>query len=103
MNQNTIDTTFTFRNLESTDALRDHTADKLTRLNKYLLNPAAAHCIFKVEGPRHVAEITLSVKGGKYIGVGTSTDMYSSVDTAVDKIGKQLSRDKERVKGHKGE
>lgn len=103
MNQNTIESTFTFRNMDTTDALREHAADKLTRLYKYLMKPAAAHCIFKVEGPRHIAEITLNVKGGRYVGIGESTDMYTSVDFAVEKIGKQMSRNKERVKSHKGE
>jgi ribosome hibernation promoting factor len=100
---NLIETTFTFRNTEATDPLRDHTEDKLTRLTKYLFKPAAAHCIFKVEGARHIAEITLNANGARYVGVETSTDMYTSIDGAVDKIRKQLSRQKERTKGHKGE
>ena len=29
--------------------------------------------------------------------------MYTSVDDAVDRLKKQMSREKERVKGHKGE
>ena len=52
---------------------------------------------------RHVAEITLHIKGTSYIGVGTSNDMYTSIDDAVDRLQKQMSRKKERVKGHKGE
>ncbi len=100
---NTIDTTFTFRNMESTEALRTHTVDKLERVKKYLMSTADAHCILKVEGARHLAEITLNVKGGRYVGHATSNDMYTSIDGAVDKIVKQLSRIKERKKGHKGE
>jgi putative sigma-54 modulation protein len=99
----TIETTFTFRNTEATDPLRDHTLDKLERLEKYLFKPGAAHCIFKVEGARHIAEITLNANNGRYVGTETSTDMYTSIDGAVDKIRAQLSRMKERTKGHKGE
>jgi putative sigma-54 modulation protein len=98
-----IETTFTFRNTESTDPLRDHTTDKLQRLSKFLFKPAEAHCILKVEGPRHTVEITLNANGSRYVGAETSTDMYTSIDGAVDKIRKQLSRTKERLKGHKGE
>jgi putative sigma-54 modulation protein len=100
---NTIETTFTFRNMESTDALKAHTVDKLERIKKYLMSTADAHCIFKIEGARHQAEITLNVRGGRYIGCATSNDMYTSIDGAVDRIIKQLSRFKERRKGHKGE
>jgi putative sigma-54 modulation protein len=97
----TLDTTFTFRNTEATDAIKSHALDKLSRLDKFLARPAAVHCIFKVEGPRHIAEITLSVKGGRIIGIETSTDMYASIDGAVDKIVKQVSRVRERIKDHK--
>lgn len=98
-----LETTFTFRNMDSTDALRDHALDKLTKLDKYLFKPGTAHVIFNVEGARHVAEITLHIKGASYIGVGTSNDMYTSLDDAVDRLQKQMGRRKERVKGHKGE
>ncbi|HPM41535.1 MAG TPA: ribosome-associated translation inhibitor RaiA [bacterium] len=100
---NLLDTTFTFRNMDSTDALRSHALDKLAKLDKYLFKPGKAHVIFNMEGPRHVAEITLHIKGKSVIGVGSSNDMYTSVDEAVDRIKKQMSKEKERVKGHKGE
>ncbi len=98
-----LETTFTFRNIESTDALRMHALEKLERLHKYLVKPASAHIIFKVEGPRHEAEITLQHSGARLVGHDTSTDMYASFDGAIDKLKKQLSREKERMKGHKGE
>ncbi|MFH0800685.1 MAG: ribosome-associated translation inhibitor RaiA [Pseudomonadota bacterium] len=98
-----LETTFTFRNMDSTDALRDHTFDKLTRLDKYLIQPASAHVIFNIDGANQVAEITLNVKGGRYVGTAHSNDMYTSIDSAVDKIKNQMSRTKERRKGHKGE
>ena len=99
---NEMETRFTFRNTEATEALKSHALSKMERLNKFLVKPASAHFIFKVEGARHVAEITLSVKGGLFIGVDTSNDMYTSIDGAVDKIRKQISRTRERIKDHKG-
>ncbi len=96
-----LETTFTFRNMDATESLRSHAMEKLERLNKYLIMPATAHCIFKVEGARHEAEITVSEKGGRYVGLDTSNDMYTSIDGAVDKIRKQITRRKERVKDHK--
>ena len=100
---NQLETTFTFRNMESTEALRDHALDKLAKLDKYIFKPGTAHIIFNVEGARHVAEITLHIKGNVVVGIGESNDMYTSVDDAVDRLKKQMSREKERVKGHKGE
>lgn len=97
-----LETTFTFRNTESTEALREHTLDKLEKLDKYLIRQSAsAHIIFKVEASRHTAEIAVNIKGRRYVGVETSPDMYSSIDIAVHKIEAQLSRNKERITGHK--
>lgn len=96
-----LETTFTFRNMDATESLRIHAMEKLERLNKYLIMPATAHCVLKVEGARHEAEITISEKGGRYVGLDTSNDMYASIDGAVDKIRKQITRRKERVKDHK--
>jgi len=99
-----LETTFTFRNVESTDALRDHTFDKLEKIQKFLVRQtASAHVIFKVEGPRHVAEVTITTRGGRFVGIDTSTDMYTSIDGAIHKLERQLSRKKKRITGHKGE
>lgn len=99
-----LETTFTFRNIDPTDSLKEHAADKLEKLGKYLVRQSAsAHVIFKVEGPRHIAEVTLNLRGGRFVGIETSNDMYTSIDNAVHKIEAQLSRNKERVTGHKGE
>lgn len=99
----TLETTFTFRNMDPTDALREHSLEKLEKIEKYLMRPISAHIIFNIDGAAHIAEITLNIKGGRVVGHGTSNDMYTSIDDAVDKIKKQLARKKERAKGHKGE
>jgi len=98
-----MEATFTFRKTEATEALRNHTFDKLDKLDKYLPKPVNAHVIFNVEGFRHTVEIAFQFNGVRYFGKGESNDMYTSVDDAVTKIEKQLRKNKERVKGHKGE
>ena len=94
---------FTFRHLEATEGLKDHTREKLRKLDKYVIKPMNAHAIFTIERFTHVAEITLSANGHRYVGVGKSNDMYPSIDEAVEKLLKQLKRDRDRIKGHKGE
>lgn len=96
-----METTFTFRNMESTDALRNHATDKLVKLKKYLIKPGNAHIILNVEKFNHIAEITLVANGTRYVGHERSNDMYTSIDGAVKKLEKQLRNHKERVKGHK--
>ena len=60
-----------------------------------------ARMVDKIRALGCTAEITLNIKGGRFVGHDTSNDMYTSIDGAVDKIVKQLSRIKDRVKYHK--
>jgi len=96
-----METTYTFRNMEATDALRDHTETKFAKLKKLVIKPENAHVIFKVEKFNHMAEITMVADGVRYVVHHTSNDMYTSIDSAVKKLEKQLRNNKERVKNHK--
>jgi len=96
-----MDTTYTFRNMETTDALRDHTENKFAKLKKLIIKPENAHIIFKVEKFNHTAEITMVADGVHYVVHHTSNDMYTSIDSAIKKLEKQLKSNKERVKNHK--
>ena len=99
-----LETTFTFRNMDSTDALKEHTVEKLEKIEKFLVKQtASAHVIFKVEGPRHEAEITLNIRGKRYVGADISNDMYTSIDGAIHRLEAQMSRTKERITHHRGE
>lgn len=96
-----METTYTFRNMEATDALRDHTESKFEKLRKLTIKPENAHVIFKVEKFNHKAEITMVADGVRYVVHHTSNDMYTSIDSACKKLEKQLRNNKERVKNHK--
>lgn len=96
-----MDTNFTFRNLEPTEGLKTHALQKIGKVKKYLIKPITAHVIFSHDKFRQRCEVTLVDNGIEYIGSETSTDMYQSIDRAVERIVRQLKRKKERVKGHK--
>lgn len=96
-----METTFTFRNLEATDGLKDHTLQKLTKIKKYLLKPISVHIIFSHDKFRQRCEITVIDSGTEYVGSAIGTDMYQSIDRAVDKITSQLKKKKEKIKEHR--
>jgi len=98
-----MDATFTFRKTEATDALKNRTLTKLSKLNKYLSKPVSPHVIFNIEGFLHTVEIAFQWNGVRYFSKGESNDMYTSLDEAVSKMEQQLRKSKERLKGHKGE
>lgn len=91
----------TFKNLDPSDNLRDYVTGKLNRFDKLLDNPAEAHVILSVEKIRHQTEIRLSGDRLKIICREESGDMYSSIDLALDKLEKQLKRQKEKTKNYR--
>lgn len=95
-----MEPTFTFRNIDATDGLRDHALEKMKKLDKYLHKPISAHVIFQLERFEHVVEISLQADGHRYIGIGRSTDMYPSIDEAIEKILTQVRKDHDRRRGH---
>lgn len=95
-----MEPTFTFRNLDASDNIKDHAREKILKLDKYLQKPIAAHFILSVDRHHHKAEITLVDMGKEYVGIETSTDMMASIDNAVHKIEAQLRKTKEKLKNH---
>lgn len=92
----------TFRNLDASDSLKTYAREKVERVNKYLDRAGEAHVVLSLERHLHHADIT--VHSGRFVlrGREKSSDMYASLDSAMDKIEKQLIRYKERLKHHHG-
>lgn len=83
---------YTFRNLESSDAIKSYAADKLTKLEKYLRLPLDAHITFSLERRLHCVDVSFSSAGERYHGRAEQEDMYASIDSVVDKLQRQLNR-----------
>lgn len=96
-----MQTAVTFKNLDPSDHLRDYVTTKLNRLDKLLDNPAEAQVVLTVEKIRHITEIRLSGDRLNIVCREKSNDMYSSIDLALDKLEKQLKKQKEKIKNHR--
>ncbi len=93
--------TVTGRHFEITDALRQHIESKIHKLTRYLNDVTEVHVVLSVEKHRHQAEIILQAPPGPVRSLEETHDMYLSVDTAIDKIERQLKRQKERENDRK--
>lgn len=82
----------TFRNVESSEALKNYALKRLGKLKKYLDGPVEAHVVLGIEKFRHLADITLTSNSLKIKGKEETADMYSAIDLAMDKIEKQVKR-----------
>lgn len=95
------------KNLAVTPGLEGHVVEKMRCLDKYLdrlsqIEVELWHEETREAAHRNHVEATTRV-AGRTIRVATSDgDMYAAIDEAVDKLHRQLNRQKERMKSHHG-
>lgn len=87
----------TFRNIGTSDALKDHATEKVAKFAKYFEEPAEAHVLLACEKFSFKAEVNIQAHGLTIAGKESSTDMYNSIDRAMEKIEKQIKRYKDRL------
>lgn len=91
----------TFRNGEGENWQKVYAEDKIVKLKKYLDTPAEAHIILSVEKFRCLSEINLSANGWNVNAKEEAKDMHLAIDNCIDKIEKQLKKQKEKIREHK--
>lgn len=87
------------KNLEVTPALRGYAEKKLMKLAKFFDEPhePLVEVLMRVERELEIVEITLQVGGLLVRGEGKTEDMYASIDEAVDRIERQIRKNKTRI------
>jgi len=91
----------TFRNTEGEKGQRDYAEEKINKLDKYLDTPAEAHIVLSVEKFRNLVEINLSANGWNLNAKEKDKDMRLAIDKCVDKIEKQIKKQKEKIRERK--
>lgn len=81
---------FTFRNLESSEGIKNYAEEKLSRLQKYIRGPVDTEVTVSLERHLHRVDVSLNAHGARYAAHEESEDMYASIDLALDKIGRQV-------------
>ncbi len=97
-----MQTSVTFKNLDPSENLKAYVGEKLDRFDKYLYNPAEANVVLSVEKFRHMAEINIIGDRLNIYGKEVTDDMYSAIDIALDKLEKQIKKNKEKIRKHRG-
>ena len=93
-----MQTSVTFKNLDSSDTLRSYVQEKLDRFDRLLDNPAEANVVLSVEKFRHMAEINIIGDRLTINGKEETIDMYSAIDMVLDKLEKQIKKSKEKIR-----
>jgi putative sigma-54 modulation protein len=89
---------FAGRNVVVPEALKQLTAKRLKKLQRFLDEIVEVHLILAVEKHRHSVEIALSGRWVKLNGVAVGADLRSALDQALDKIEMQARKHKEKLK-----
>lgn len=97
-----MQTSVTFKNLDSSENLKSYVQEKLNRFDKYLHNPAEAKVVLLVEKFRHIAEINIIGDRLNVNGKEETGDMYSAIDMVLDKLEKQIKKNKQKNRGRRG-
>ncbi len=95
-----MQTTITFKKIDSSDSLKSYVHKKLAKFDKMLDSPGEAYVVLSVEKIRHIAEIKLTCDRLKIHAKENSESMYSSIDALMDKISIQIKKHKEKIKRH---
>ena len=96
-----MQTTVTFKNLNSSENLKSYVREKLDRFDKFLENPAEANVVLSVEKFRHLAEINITGDRLNINGKEEKNDMYSAIDIVLDKLEKQIKKSKQKIRGYR--
>ena len=89
----------TFRHTDPTDALKQYAEDKILRMGKYFSKPLDAHVVLSVDSKeRQMAEVELRAPGTTIHGKEETEDLYSAIDLVMDKVERQVKKQKEKSK-----
>lgn len=91
------------KNVEVTEALKDYTEKRISKLEKYFEEIRTAHVTMSLEGEGQKVEVTIPLNGVILRGEETTEDMYMSVDMVLDKLEKQIEKFRSKlINRHRG-
>lgn len=85
--------------LEITEAMKTYAKEKLQKLEKYIENPEKvdANIFVKVRKNTHKIEVTVPLKNFILRAEEEQTDFYAAIDVVIDKLERQIRKNKTRL------
>lgn len=84
--------------VDITEPIRTYIEEKLGKLNKYFDNPneLTANVVVRISGIYQIIEVTIPIKQGIIRGEERNKDLYAAIDLVVEKIERQIRKNKTR-------
>ena len=82
-----------------TQSIKNYVTEKMTKLDKYFENPEDidANVLVRVKGLEQIIEVTAFTKKFTLRAEVSNQDLYSAVDLVVDKLERQIRKNKDRL------
>jgi len=82
-----------------TQAMKDYAANKTDKLTKYIKKDEelSGNLVWKNNGTKQIVEITIPLKRFVLRVEETGEDFYSIIDVAIDKLERQIRKNKTRI------
>lgn len=91
------------RHIDASESVRSHIIDKTEALERYFDRIISVDVVLSVEKKRQIADFHAHLTNKKVISAREeSTDMYTSIDGAVDHLKRQLVKFKDQLHDVKG-
>ena len=89
--------------IKITEAMQEYANEKLERLEKYLDNSenVSANLVVKVQNYKQKVEVTIPLKNFILRAEEVQEDFYAAVDIVVDKIERQIRKNKTKLQSKK--
>ena len=97
--------TISGHHLEVTPAMREYVLTKLERIKRHFDQVVDVRMLLSIDNQknkdkRQRAECTLRVKGSDIYADSNQPDMYAAIDGLIDKLARQLTKHKDKLKQH---
>ena len=84
--------------VEITDSMKEYVKEKLSKLDKYYTSDLKATVLVKIRNYTQKVEVTIPLKTLILRAEDESSDFYSAVDLVVNKLERQIRKNKTKLK-----
>lgn len=89
------------KGIDVTEALKSHADQRVKKMERYSDGVISASVTLTTERNWHIAEVTLFGNGFDMRGEERTKDMYNSIDRVVEKLERQLKKQREKEYSHR--
>jgi putative sigma-54 modulation protein len=83
--------------MDVSPALRERAVKKINKLDKFFSADSEATVAMSIQKSWHICELTIKHNGIMFRAEEKRDDMYASIDNAVDKVERQIRKNKTRL------